>query len=141
VGVVLLLMGRGDTGGFTDLLAATCGLLAPAVVSEWLARRWGREAEWPRYAVAFNWCQWAVPVAAAALLLVLSAFMAAGLPNVVAGNAVLLGLSGYALWLHWFLARHGLSLGAGRAALFVLLVDLGTGVCVTVPALLADMLQ
>jgi hypothetical protein len=49
---------------------------------------------------------------------------------------VVAGLAGYGLWLHWFVARHGLGLGAGRAALLVVGVNLGTIVLVLGPRLL-----
>ena len=42
----------------------------------------GARGAWPRFAVAFNWCQWAIPVLAVVLLLVLAGvLMAARLPN------------------------------------------------------------
>ncbi len=49
----------------------------------------------------------------------------------------MLGLGGYALWLHWFLARHGLALSRFRAALLVVVVNLGTALLVLAPRLLA----
>jgi hypothetical protein len=45
-------------------------------------------------------------------------------------------LGGYALWLHWFLARHGLALSGRRAALLVLGVNLGTALMVFGPRFL-----
>ena len=80
-----------------------------------LARHWGREALWPRFATAFNWCQWAIPAVAFLLLLAVSLLIALGVPNEAGGPSVVAGLAGYGLWLHWFLARHGLrSVGAAR---------------------------
>jgi len=52
-----------------------------------------------------------------------------------------IGLAFYAMWLNWFLARHGLALTAGRAALLVLVVNLGTLALVFVPSMLATHLQ
>ena len=70
-----------------ELLATLCALLAPPVLSLEVARLWGKEALWLRFATAFNWCQWVIPVAAAALLLVLAALMQLGMPNMLAGGA------------------------------------------------------
>ena len=39
---------------------------------------------------------------------------------------MLVGLVGYGLWLHWFLARHGLGLSGLRAVVMVLGVNLAT---------------
>ena len=136
VGGALMLANGGGEPAFADMLATFCALLAPPVLSWWLARRWRREALWPRFATAFNWCQWAIPAIGSMLLLVLGMLMAAGLPNRIAGIAWILGLVGYGLWLHWFLARRGLDLSVGRAALFVVIVNLGTAALVVGPSLL-----
>ena len=37
-----------------------------------MARFWGREAFWNRYIVAFNWCQWLLPMIAFVLIAVLT---------------------------------------------------------------------
>jgi hypothetical protein len=50
---------------------------------------------------------------------------------------LVLGLGGYGLWLHWFLARHGLQVSGPRAALLVAVVNLGTVLLVIGPRLLA----
>src|SRR6185312_12618633 len=47
---------------FDQVPGALCVLLTPSVISYELARFLGREAFWYRYIVAFNWCQWLVPV-------------------------------------------------------------------------------
>ena len=49
------------------------------------------------------------------LLVVLGILAGLGLPRSVARAGVVLGLVGYGLWLHWFLARHGLGLSRARA--------------------------
>lgn len=119
----------------SELLATFCALLAPPVLSNLLARLWGREEFWLRFATAFNWCQWAIPAVAAALLFVVGALMQAGLPNETAALVLMLGLSGYGLWLHWFIVKHGLRLSGARSALVVLLVNLGTTALVLGPRL------
>jgi hypothetical protein len=135
VGAVLMMLNDPGLEPIGDMLSAWCGVLAPAVISWELARRWGREAEWLRYATAFNWCMWAVPMCAMVLLLLLGFAAQLGMPPQAAAIALPACLAGYALWLHWFLARHGLRLSPGRAALLVLLVNVGTGILVLGPAL------
>jgi hypothetical protein len=136
VGAVLVLLQAPGFGPLADLLSTWCALLAPPVLSWELARRWGREALWLRYATAFNWCTWAVPVFALILLPLLGFAVMLGMPVAFAGVALPLGLAAYALWLHWFLARHGLQLGGGRAALLVVAVNAGTAVLAFGPAML-----
>jgi hypothetical protein len=135
VGAGMLLAGGGGLQVIADLLATICALLAPPVLSFEVARLWGREAAWLRFATAFNWCQWILPVAMSLLLLALGMAMAVGLSQRTASMIVVLALGCYALWLHWFLARHGLGLPGGRSALLVLGVNLGTVCLVLVPRL------
>jgi hypothetical protein len=135
-GGLMLAAGRG-LSALSEMLATFCALLAPPVLSYWLARRWGREALWLRFATAFNWCQWAIPVATAALLLFAGLLMRLGLSNTASGLVVVLGLTGYGLWLHWFVAVKGLQLSAIRSALLVFVVNFGTAVLVAGPSLLA----
>jgi hypothetical protein len=118
------------------LLPPLCALLAPPILSYEFARLWKREDAWLRYAVALNWCQLILPFVAIALLLVLSVLGAVGLPPEAANVLLALSLGGYELWLHWFLARHGLRLSGGRAALLVFGVNLGTALIVFGPRLL-----
>ena len=141
VGAVLMFLQSPGLAPAGDLLSAWCAMLAPAVISWELARRWGREAQWLRYATAFNWCTWAVPMFGFALLLVLGIAAHLGMPPDQVGAALPLGLGIYALWLHWFLARHALALPAGRAGLLVLLVNLGTAILVFGPSLLMVLLD
>ena len=47
---------------------------------------------------------------ASLLLMVLGILAALGLPRPLRAPGVVLGLVSYGLWLHWFLARHGLGL-------------------------------
>ena len=59
-------------------------------------------------------------------------------PGTKAGGLAVLGaLTAYALWINWFLVRHGLSLTTGRAILFVFAVNFGTAILMFVPLLLA----
>lgn len=136
VGAALMLV-RGDgLDALAEFLATLCVLLAPPVFSHLFAVIWHRQADWLRYATAFNWCQWLVPLAAAALLVLAALLAGAGLPSRTAAFVVLGGLSAYALALHWFIARTGLRLSILRSTLLVVGVNLGTGLLVVIPLLL-----
>jgi hypothetical protein len=136
VGAVLMLFGGGGLDAISDFLATLCALLAPPVLSHEVARLWGCAARWTRFAVAFNWCQWAIPVVASMLAVLGGILMSLGVPNNACLVVVVIALAMYGLWLHWFLARHGLGLGRGRAAILVLGVNLVTVVLVLGPRLL-----
>jgi len=138
LGAVLVSL-RGEMPSLTDLLATLCALLAPPVLSFSLARRWGRAAQWPRFATAFNWCQWAIPAIALVLLLAVSLLIALGVPDEAAGHLWVLGVAGYGVWLHWFLARRALDLTAARAVLLVVLVNAATVALVVGPLLVASL--
>jgi hypothetical protein len=140
LGEVLVAMG-GGMPSLTDLLATLCALLAPPVLSFSIARHWGREALWLRFATAFNWCQWAIPAVAFLLLLALSLLMALGVPNEAAGHLWILGLAGYGVWLHWFLARRALDLTVLRAVLLVVVVNAATVALVVGPLLIARLAE
>jgi hypothetical protein len=136
VGTFLLLLNGQGAPAITDLLATVAVLLAPPVLSFELARLWGRQARWLRFATAFNWCQWLLPLLASVLLVTLGALLRAGLPEHAATAVLVMGVGGYGLWLHWFLARHGLALSRFRAVLLVAAVNLGTALLVLLPRLL-----
>jgi hypothetical protein len=133
VGGLLMLLSGGGLDTVSDLLMSLTALLAPPVLSFEIARLWRREAHWLRFATAFNWCQWAIPVLGSLLLMVLGMTMTLGLPAQAARLIAVVLLGGYALWLHWFIARHGLELPAMRAAALVLVVNLATVALVVLP--------
>lgn len=137
VGGVLMLLGGGGLSALSDLLATICALVAPPVLSYEVARLWGRETAWLRYATAFNWCQWVIPVIGSLLLVMGGILAGLGLPRASASAGVVLGLVGYGLWLHWFLARHGLGLSGLRAVVMVLGVNFATVALVLGPRVLA----
>jgi hypothetical protein len=137
VGGMLMLLGGGGLNTVSDLLATLCALVAPLVLSFEVARLWRRQQFWLRFATAFNWCQWVIPIVGSVLLLVFGLLAALGLPRATARIGVLLGLLSYALWLHWFLARHGLGLSGPRALLLVLAVNLTTAMLVVGPRVIA----
>ena len=136
VGSILMLLRGGGARSLVDLLATLCALLAPPVLSFQFARMWQREALWLRFATAFNWCQWALPVVAYLILLVMGVGMSLGLADRSASIGLILGLGFYWLWLHWFLARNALQLSGLRAALLVLGTNFGTIMAVLGPKLL-----
>jgi hypothetical protein len=70
----------------------------------------------------------------------LSTAIGAGLNETAASLILVTCLGVYGLWLHWFLARKALSLTALRAALLVVVVNLGTLVAVMTPHMLANAL-
>ncbi len=136
VGTVLMLASGAGEAAIGDLLATVCAVLAPAVLSHALARLWDREAAWLRFIIAFNWCQWVIPLAAMLVLAFTGVAIHLGLPTDAGAVLAMLLLGGYGLWLHYFLARRGLGLSAVRAAVLVLAVNLGTVLLVIVPRLL-----
>jgi hypothetical protein len=119
-----------------DLLATLCALLGPPVLSFEVARLWGREAAWLRFATALNWCQWVIPVVGSVLLVLFGFSVGLGLPRQVARAGVVFGIVAYGFWLHWFVTRHALGLSSARAAIMVLAVNLGTVALVLGPRLL-----
>ena len=141
VGGVLMLLSGGGLGVLVEMLATMVALLGPAVISAALAARWQRAELWMRYAVAFNWSQWAVPVVAVGLLIGAGVLRRAGLGEQEAAIAALFAIAAYGMSLHWFLARHGLQLRPGRAVLLVVAINFGTVVLVLAPRFVAALLQ
>jgi len=133
VGGALMLLGGGGLAALSDLMATLCALIAPLVLSFEVARLWRRQQFWLRFATAFNWCQWVIPVIGSLLLLAFGVLAALGLPRSIARGGVVLALVSYGLWLHWFLARHGLGLSRVRAMLMVFAVNLVTVLLVLGP--------
>jgi hypothetical protein len=138
VGALLAVFSEGPRRALTGLAMTLCALLTPAVVSYELARIWKRADAWARFATAFNWCEWILPVLACLVMVPLSVAISAGMSE-TAASLVLVGCLGlYGLWLHWFLARKALALSGLRAVALVFLVNLGTALVVMGPRLLAN---
>ena len=118
--------------GLTYLCAAIAALLTSPVITHLLAKYWKRDNFWLRYAIAFNWSQFAITLLLLILFRVLASVMAsvnAGQPS--AGLAVaialgFLGLLGYTFWLHWFIARCGLGISRWQAVVVVLATYAGS---------------
>jgi hypothetical protein len=133
VGGLLMLAGGRPEAAASGFLTALVALLAPPVLSYEPARWWRRQDHWLRYATALNWCQWIVPVLAIVLLTVVFPLVQSIASARVAGTVVIGLLVAYGLWLHWFIARHGLAISGVRAALLVVLVNLATVALVFLP--------
>ncbi len=119
----------------SDLLASIVALLAPPVLSHWIAKLWGREAAWLRYAVAMTWCQWLMPPTLLAALLAGGALSALGLPPAFARGLAAFAALAYALALQVFLAARGLGLPGWRAVALVIVVNVGTLMLAVAPLL------
>lgn len=132
---VLLPPGQSEVPRGTLLLATITVVLASAVLSHLMATWFRREALWLRYATAVNWTTWVLQLAVLLAIMATAGLAAAGLPPQAAlvGCFAVVGI--YGLWLQWFLARHGLRLGRGRALLVVLAVNAGAAALVAVPEL------
>jgi hypothetical protein len=141
VGFVLMVVAGSARQALGDLLASVVALLTPPVVSQALARLWGRQEAWLRYAVAFTWCQWVMPVALLASLMASGLLMAAGLPESLAELFAALSFLVYAVSLHGFVIRSGLALSRWRTAVMLLAINLGTVAAVLVPTLLNEVME
>lgn len=135
VGTAFGLFTEGVVASLTEFAMYLCALLTPAVLSFELARWWGRSDRWLQFATAFNWCEWILPLLGCLVMIPISVAMGAGL-DAHAASLILLGCLGlYGLWLHWFLARHALSLSRVRAGVMVVLVNAATVFVAAVPRL------
>jgi len=134
-GLIRMFGGAGHDA-LVNVLVSIIALVAPAVISYYFALAWGRDALWLRYAVAFNWCEAAMFLVAVFLLLLPGTAVAtdaAVWAFVLMAIALLLA---YWLILNGFLARQGLRISVLRAAVLVIVVNLGTGSLVKGPWLL-----
>jgi hypothetical protein len=125
----------GSLRSFADVCAISIGLLGPLVLSFEVARRLGRAQQWPRFAAAFCWCQWAAPMVLVAVLMLMSLLIASGVSGDGAEIAGLAAMFAYGLWLHWFLARHALELPPWRAMGLVVAVNVLTTALIVLPQL------
>lgn len=137
IGIAALATGAGGAAMAPDVMAAVCAVLAPPVISYELAARWDRAARWPLYATGFNWCQWALPVVGLILITIISGVSGNGFASANAAVLLLALFSAYGLWLHWFIARHGLMVSRLRAACLVVVVNAGTMMLMALPHLLS----
>ena len=141
VGSAVMFFGGRPGSALIALLLTVVAQLTPPVASHFLAVRWGREAEWMRFATAFNWCQWAIPVAGFVLLIGLQLFTGGSLSEEQAAQLLILCLALYGIWLHWVVARNGLALSRSRAVLLVILVNGATVGLVMAPRLIGSLFR
>lgn len=115
------------------ILAILVGQLTPPVLTHALAVRWGRGEAWLRYATAYNWCQWAVSFVFLGLLLLMAMAIGPAEPAMEQVGLLMLVVFAFYGWISWVVARHGLGLGRGRAALLVVAVNVATFMVLLVP--------
>ncbi len=140
-GALFDLLTGGGIDDLSDLLGSVVALLAPPVLSEAMARRFGRQREWLRYATAFNWTRWVMLLALAAAVVLMVMLASLGLDGRTAVVTGLLALAGYAVVLDWFMASAGLRLVWWRAAELVIVVNSGAALLFIVPRVLAWLTQ
>jgi hypothetical protein len=116
--------------GFLVLL---CSWLGPAVISHPLVRRWGRAGQWPRYANILNWAQMLMFLIFSAASALARVAVAGGVPAKAAVVATLLGVSVYALWFQWFVARGVVGVSRWRTVLLLAATLVGTNMLISVP--------
>lgn len=141
VAFVLMLLAGSAVQAASGLLASLVGLLTPPVVSHALARLWGRQETWLRYAVAFTWCQWLMPVALVAALTLSFALMAMGLPESLTEPIAALAMLVYAVALHGFVVRRALDLSWWRTGAMVIAINLCTVAAVAAPSLVRGVME
>lgn len=120
--VALRMMARSVAGApdqplhvmISAILLFVIGWAGYAVLSHRIAGVLDRAPLWPRYIVAWNWCN----VAQYALFLVASVPGLLGVPDWVNQVVSLIAVF-WALWLEWYVARLALQIGAMPAVLMV----------------------
>ncbi len=140
IGVLQSLVGSGLRAGLINGLAAVITMLAPTLITHALAVRWGRQDAWLLYAIAFNWTQIVFPLLLLAAGFVSVVGRALGISATGIVTTALFILLPYALALHWFITRQGLSLSRGRTLLCMIAIYLGMVLLLFAPLLLAAML-
>lgn len=121
-----------------DFLMTLVAVLTPAVLTYELARRWSRQSHWVRYATALTWSHWIILVVLMAALSLAVVLYGAGMSVDGASRGAMLAVIAYEIPFHWFLARRGLDLARWRAAVLVLLVEVGTYIATFAPLVLSD---
>ncbi|MGO3517302.1 MAG: hypothetical protein ACTINM_02165 [Acetobacter cibinongensis] len=148
IGAFQALLAPGKALGMTKVLLSLCVVLLPAVVSQFYAKKWGKEDQWLRYITAATWSNWVV------LLVTIAATVLAGLlfPALLSQpgflKALLVVAAAYEIWLQWFVARAGLGVSGLRACVLYASILLVTFALYALAALLpphymvlADLMQ
>lgn len=108
------------------VLLLFCAVLLPPVISQAMARLWGRGERWQRYATASVWSIWLILPAYLPAVLLASILPQMGASHAVASQAFVLLLGGYMLWLQWFMAWKGLAISRLKAAATVVALMVGS---------------
>jgi hypothetical protein len=119
------------------MLSSLIAVLTPAVISHLFAALWRREAFWLRYAVAFNWCQFAITLVTIAVVLFAETAPLGRAGAMTPLFFTVLAVLAYWLALFGFMASRGLRLSTPRAILLVLVTNITTAALVMGPRLLA----
>ncbi|GBR24772.1 hypothetical protein AA0473_0724 [Acetobacter orleanensis NRIC 0473] len=136
VGVFQAVLQPDKALGFTKLLLSLCVVLLPAVVSQFYAHKWGRDALWLRYITAATWCGWVVVLISVVATVLAGVLFPPLLHQAGFMASLMVTVSLYEMWLQWYVARVGLGLSRGRAALLYVSVLLATLVLYGLAALL-----
>lgn len=131
---------RGIVAALSIALLLLCVSLAPPVIAHVMARFWGREMHWLRFATAFNWSRFALVGMFLVLLLLSNLLVISGMPNELVGSLLIYVMSIYSLWLEWFVARHTLQITNGRALLTVITINVATFLLLAIPGLIVRLL-
>lgn len=108
----------------TKILILVSALLLRLVVSQLLATFWKRDDVWLRYATAQLWAAW-LPMVLSLIVLSFAQIVAPGIvKSRPALGVIMISIEIYEFWLAWFIARHGLRIGGGKAALLVIAINL-----------------
>jgi hypothetical protein len=118
-----------------ETLSLFCLILGMSVLSFTVARAWGLEARWGRYAVAMNWCMWVMQILCVVLLELMESVNGTPLAPVLV--LLFFAFLLYSIALQFFLTRAGFDLGVGRAIIMMLLVNFGATLLGYWPILLA----
>ncbi|HEY3845659.1 MAG TPA: hypothetical protein VGL95_00935 [Acetobacteraceae bacterium] len=102
-----------------DILGYVVGWLGFAVLSFHLAPLFGCEARWPRFIVAWNWCN----VIENLLLVVGGIPGLLGVPSFLDQGAQIFAI-GWALWIEWFATKQALGTSVFVAVVLVVLDQL-----------------
>ena len=101
-------------------LVTLCVMLAPAVVSNPMCRRWGAAEYWPRYVNILNWAQMLMFLVLGVAGVIARVGIGAGAPAVALEKGLQLATVCYAVWFQWFVARGVLRMARWRTVLLLM---------------------
>jgi hypothetical protein len=101
-------------------LVTLCVMLAPAVVSHPICRRWSAAEFWPRYANILNWAQMLMFLVLGLAGILARIGVALGAPATAVEKSLQLTTVCYAVWFQWFVARGVLNIARWRTVLLLM---------------------